>query len=89
MSNCQPPSGAVAFRQEQRHLLQRRLPHWIARLQSPARTGINFHAARLVALSQEVPAQDLLVSLQNRVLVRSLIAQRMFGAQEVLVAAAA
>lgn len=39
------------------------------------------------ALGVERPAQDLLVSPQHRVLVRSSIAQRMFGADEVLVAA--
>lgn len=39
------------------------------------------------ALSESVPFQDLLVSPQHRVLVRSKIAQRMFDAPEVLVAA--
>lgn len=39
------------------------------------------------ALGAGQPAADLLVSPQHRVLVRSRIAQRMFGAQEVLVAA--
>lgn len=39
------------------------------------------------ALGQNAPAQDLIVSPQHRVLVRSKIAQRMFGATEILVAA--
>ena len=39
------------------------------------------------ALGASTPAQDLLVSPQHRVLVRSRIAQRMFGTSEVLVAA--
>lgn len=39
------------------------------------------------ALSDSTPAQDLIVSPQHRVLVRSKIAQRMFDAAEVLVAA--
>ncbi|MCZ0963453.1 Hint domain-containing protein [Paracoccus benzoatiresistens] len=39
------------------------------------------------ALGRGLPAQDLLVSQQHRVLVRSAIAARMFGAQELLVAA--
>lgn len=39
------------------------------------------------ALGENVPSSDLLVSPQHRVLVRSRIAQRMFGADEVLVAA--
>lgn len=39
------------------------------------------------ALGQGMPAADLLVSPQHRILVRSGIAQRMFGAAEVLVAA--
>lgn len=39
------------------------------------------------ALSENMPFQDLLVSPQHRVLVRSKIAQRMFDAPEVLVAA--
>ena len=39
------------------------------------------------ALGADMPSQDLLVSPQHRILVRSKIAQRMFGAPEVLVAA--
>lgn len=39
------------------------------------------------ALGPQVPSLDLLVSPQHRVLVRSKIAQRMFGTDEVLVAA--
>ncbi|MFB9224285.1 Hint domain-containing protein [Paracoccus cavernae] len=39
------------------------------------------------ALGAGLPARDLRVSPQHRILVRSAIAQRMFGAQEVLVAA--
>ncbi len=39
------------------------------------------------ALGDNMPATDLLVSPQHRVLVRSRIAQRIFGAPEVLVAA--
>lgn len=39
------------------------------------------------ALAPNVPARDLLVSPQHRILVRSHIAQRMFGSHEVLIAA--
>ncbi len=39
------------------------------------------------ALGHDMPAQDLLVSPQHRILVRSVIAERMFGKPEVLVAA--
>lgn len=42
---------------------------------------------RAGALGDGLPAQDLLVSPQHRVMVRSKIAQRMFGTPEVLVAA--
>lgn len=39
------------------------------------------------ALGPDLPASDLLVSPQHRILVRSAVARRMFGADEVLVAA--
>lgn len=39
------------------------------------------------ALGENLPAQDLLVSPQHRILVRSRIAHKMFGTNEVLVAA--
>ncbi|MDO5643123.1 MAG: Hint domain-containing protein [Paracoccus sp. (in: a-proteobacteria)] len=39
------------------------------------------------ALAQDIPSADLLVSPQHRCLVRSRIAQKMFGTDEVLVAA--
>lgn len=39
------------------------------------------------ALGKDTPSRDLLVSPQHRILVRSKIAQRMFGSMEVLVAA--
>lgn len=39
------------------------------------------------ALGEGLPAQDLLVSPQHRILLRSEIARQMFGAEEVLVAA--
>ncbi len=39
------------------------------------------------ALGPDLPRQDLLVSQQHRILVRSAIATRMFGAQELLVTA--
>ncbi|WP_258869660.1 Hint domain-containing protein [Paracoccus thiocyanatus] len=39
------------------------------------------------ALGKDLPRRDLLVSPQHRILVRSKIAQKMFGATEVLVAA--
>lgn len=42
---------------------------------------------RAGALGRGLPSADLMVSPQHRVLVRSAIAQRMFGAPEVLVAA--
>ncbi|WP_411839386.1 Hint domain-containing protein [Paracoccus sp. ME4] len=39
------------------------------------------------ALGEDMPVRDLVVSPQHRILVRSVIAQRMVGTQEVLVAA--
>lgn len=42
---------------------------------------------RVGALGKNTPSTDLLVSPQHRILVRSKIAQRMFGTDEVLVAA--
>lgn len=42
---------------------------------------------RAGALGQDRPAQDLVVSPQHRILVRSAIARRMFGTDELLVAA--
>lgn len=39
------------------------------------------------ALGEGLPARDLLVSRQHRILVRSKVAERMFGASEVLVSA--
>lgn len=42
---------------------------------------------RAGALGANMPSQDLLVSPQHRILVRSRIAQKMFGTDEVLVAA--
>lgn len=39
------------------------------------------------ALGADIPSSDLIVSPQHRVLVRSKIAQKMFGADEILVAA--
>ncbi|WP_233193024.1 Hint domain-containing protein [Acidimangrovimonas sediminis] len=42
---------------------------------------------RAGALGAGVPARDLLISPQHRILLRSAIARRMFGAEEVLIAA--
>lgn len=49
----------------------------------------NFRPIRIAqgALGNEMPTQDLLVSPQHRILVRSAIAKRMFGSDEVLIAA--
>ena len=55
------------------------------------RSGVapNLRPIRIAAgaLGAAMPAQDLLVSPQHRIMVRSRIAQKMFGAPEVLVAA--
>ena len=50
------------------------------------RTSIR-SGSKLSALGNDTPSNDLLVSPQHRVLVRSKIAQRMSGTNEVLVAA--
>lgn len=42
---------------------------------------------RAGALGEGLPSADLMVSLQHRVLIRSIIAQKLFGTEEVLVAA--
>lgn len=65
---------------------------WIGGVEIPAaRLDLqpNLRPIRITAgaLGTGLPARDLVVSPQHRVLVRSAIAQRMFGADEVLVAA--
>lgn len=65
---------------------------WVERVALSAerlRTQANLRPVRIApgALGANLPAQALLVSPQHRILVRSAIAQRMFGAPEVLVAA--
>ena len=65
---------------------------WIGkRLISEEFLGKNPHLRpiriRAGALGESTPAADLLISPQHRVLVRSRIAQRLFGSDEVLVAA--
>lgn len=50
----------------------------------PRLRPIRIHAG---ALGKALPSRELLVSPQHRILVRSKIAQRMFGTEEVLVAA--
>ncbi|SIS71233.1 Hint domain-containing protein [Paracoccus saliphilus] len=52
-----------------------------------ARPNIRPIRIREGALGKNTPSRDLLVSPQHRVLVRSKIAQRMFGTMEILVAA--
>ncbi|SDD63038.1 Ca2+-binding protein, RTX toxin-related [Paracoccus isoporae] len=65
---------------------------WVGKRHLDARTlADNPHLApiriRAGALGAGLPVADLMVSPQHRMLVRSKIAQRMFGAMEVLVAA--
>lgn len=65
---------------------------WIGRRKLSAATLLshpNLRPIRITAgaLGRATPATDLIVSPQHRVLVRSQIAQRMFGASEVLCAA--
>lgn len=65
---------------------------WIGRRKLSAatlRSHPNLRPIRIAAgaLGRATPATDLIVSPQHRVLVRSQIAQRMFGASEVLCAA--
>lgn len=65
---------------------------WIGTARIPAVTlsrKPNLRPIRIKAgaLGEDVPSSDLLVSPQHRILVRSRIAQRMFGTIEVLVAA--
>ncbi|WP_103172791.1 Hint domain-containing protein [Paracoccus sp. SY] len=65
---------------------------WIGRvtlLAERLRAQPNLRPIRIAvgALGPNLPAQPLVVSPQHRILIRSAIAQRMFGAPEVLVAA--
>lgn len=62
---------------------------WIGRAEVDLADAPNMRPVRIRAgaLGEGVPAADLVVSPQHRVLVRSKIAQRMFGTDEVLVAA--
>jgi hypothetical protein len=65
---------------------------WIGRVTLSAerlRAQPNLRPIRIAAgaLGPNLPAQPLLVSPHHRILVRSAIAQRMFGAVEILVAA--
>lgn len=65
---------------------------WIGSTKLCAKTLAASHNLRPIrikvgALGENTPSKDLLVSPQHRVLVRSRIAQRMFGAMEILVPA--
>lgn len=65
---------------------------WIGcRVLSPMRLVLNAKLRpiriRAGALGQQMPVNDLLVSPQHRILVRSAIAQKMFGTEEILAAA--
>ena len=67
------------------------IPASNARAMEKARTlsadAIIFDLEDAVTPAEKLPARDLLVSPQHRILVRSHIAQRMFGSHEVLIAA--
>ena len=67
------------------------IPASNARAMEKARTlsadAIIFDLEDAVTPVEKLPARDLLVSPQHRILVRSHIAQRMFGVDEVLIAA--
>lgn len=62
---------------------------WTGLRSIDADAGDNLRPIRIRAgaLGQNLPAADLKVSQQHRVLVRSAVARRMFGADEILVAA--
>ena len=62
---------------------------WIDSTRRALRAGSRLAPVRISAgaLGDNLPESDLLVSPQHRMLVRSAIAQRMFGTDEVLVAA--
>lgn len=65
---------------------------WIGSTRLLAKTLEAHHNLRPIrirsgAIGEKTPSADLLVSPQHRILVRSRIAQRMFGAMEVLVSA--
>ncbi len=66
-----------------RLILSRRL-HRTELIKSPQLRPVRIVAG---ALGQSLPMRDLLISRQHRMLVRSVIAQRMFGTQTVLVSA--